>query len=110
MKLGASGTTQSNQVVTSCSAILNNSIAASSTGYGYCTGVTGVTSSDYVRANFATSTKGATQTAEGFIILSAFASSTSGAVDFLIANYSGKAAVPSAVGRIGSTTVLSAGH
>src|SRR3990167_1328239 len=56
LAVGSSGTAVANQVVRTCSMIANGSINATSTGYAYCTGVTGVTSSDYVLAAFATST------------------------------------------------------
>lgn len=110
IQVGSSGTAQSNQVTATCAAVLNSSITASSTGYGYCTGVTGVTSSDNVLAQFSTSTLGALLPAEGFWITSAKASSTSGAIDFIIYNGSGATAVPSAVGQIGSTTVIHASN
>lgn len=89
-----------------CSLIADNSITATSTGYAYCTGVTGVTSSDNVLALFSTSTLGQNVVSEGFSIVSAKASSTAGAIDFLIRNESGRAVAPSAAGRIGSTTQL----
>ena len=109
-KLGSSGTAQTNEVVTTCSMVANNSIAATSTGYAYCTGVTGVTSSDKVLANFATSTLGFPGVGQSWVIISSFASSTAGAIDFLLLNLTGGAAAPSAGGRIGSTTVIRAGY
>ena len=109
-KVGTSGTAQSNQVSITCSPKLDASINATTTGYGFCTGVTGVTSSDFVFAEFATSTVGSTVAADNFAIVSAKASTTAGAIDFIIANNSGKNAVPSAVGRVGSTTVIWASH
>lgn len=110
-KLGSSGTAQVNQVVTTCSMKANNSINATSTGYAYCTGVTGVTSSDYVSANFATSTAAALVLgSDNWSIVSAQASTTAGAIDFILYNGTGANAVPSAVGRMASTTVVRAAH
>ena len=109
-KLGSSGTAQANQVVTTCSPQANVSIAASTTGYAFCTGVTGVTSSDYVIAQFATSSARSNIPQDNFTIVGAIASSTAGAIDLIVANWTGVAAVPSAVGRAASTTVIRAGR
>lgn len=110
LKVGSSGTAQTNYISTTCAPKADNSIAATSTGYMYCTGVTGVTSADFVVAEFATSTAAFTLTKDNFWIISAQASTTAGAVDFLVYNGTGAAAVPSAVGRAASTTVVRAGH
>lgn len=107
--IGSSGTAQSNQVVTSCSLIANNSILATTSGYAYCTGVTGVTSSDYVMASFSTTTQALAIT-DNWIIFNAKASSTAGAIDFWLYNATGGNRTPSASSRIGSTTVIRAGH
>lgn len=109
-KLGSSGTAQANEVITTCSMIANNSITATSTGYAYCTGVTGVTSSDNVQASFATSTVATMSQNENFVIVSAQAATTPGAIDFLLLNLSGTSRAPSASGRLASTTVIRAGR
>ncbi len=109
--LGLSGTAQTNQITTTCSPKLDGSITATSTGYGYCTGVTGVVSTDNVLAQFSTSTPVSWVVgSDAFVIVGAKASSTPGVIDFQIANWSGKNAAPSAVGRAGSTTVIHASH
>lgn len=107
--LGSSGTTQVNQIVGSCAMKADVSIAATTTGYAYCTGVTGVTSSDTVVANFASST-GAIAYADNWIITNAKASTTAGAIDFVLFNLTGTANVPSVVSKIGSTTAIRAAH
>ncbi len=107
--IGASGTAQANQVVTSCSMVANLSIVASSTGYADCVGVTGVTSSDNVLASFA-STTGTLAQKDNWQIISAKASTTAGAIDFVLYNETGANAVPSAVSKIASTTSIFAGH
>lgn len=110
-QIGSSGSALSNVVDTTCSPKADVSIVASSTGYAYCTGVTGVTSADtVVLAQFSTSTANFSLPADGFAIVSAKASSTAGVIDFLVMNNSGKAAVPSAVGRSASTTAIHASH
>lgn len=108
--LGSSGTAQANQISITCAPLANNSIVASSTGYAYCTGVTGVTSSDNVLAQFASSTAFRVYTADNFWVVGAKASTTAGAIDLTIYNGTGVAAVPSAAGRAGSTTVIWASH
>jgi hypothetical protein len=100
-KLGSSGTAQSNQVITTCNPVANTSIAATSSGFIYCTGVTGITSSDYVYASFASSSAAI---ANQWVIVGAMASSTAGAVDIRIMNLTGTAAVPSAASTIASST------
>lgn len=111
MQVGSSGTAQTNQVTATCAMKADVSITASSTGYAFCTGVTGVTSSDYVLSQFATSTTlGATVVSDNFWIVSAKASSTAGAIDFLIYNGSGRSVAPSAAGRAASTTAVFASH
>ena len=110
LKIGQTGTGQSHSVVTTCSMKADISIAATSTGYAYCTGVTGVTSSDKVQATFATSTLGFSTVLESWVIVSANASSTAGSIDFMLLNLTGAAAAPSANGRIGSTTVIRASY
>jgi hypothetical protein len=110
LQVGSAGTQQSNQINTTCSPKADVSIAATSSGYAYCTGVTGVTSADNVDATFSTSTAGWLLTKDNFWIISAKASTTAGAVDFMVYNGTGAAAVPSAVGRAASTTVVQAGH
>lgn len=110
-RIGSSGSAQTSQVgPTSCAMKADVSIAATSTGYGFCTGLTGVTSADSVFGQFASST-GLTAVTDNFAIVSAKASTTvSGAVDFTLLNLTGAAAVPSAVSRIGSSTSVLAGH
>lgn len=109
--VGASGTGQTNQVTTTCSPKADVSIAATSTGYIYCTGVTGVTSSDFVVANFGSTTPGALNlNTDNWTIISAKASSTAGAIDFVVLNLTGLARAPSAASRMASTTVIHASH
>lgn len=110
LKIGQAGTQLANSVTTTCSPVADNSITATSTGYAYCTGVTGVTSADSVVAMFSTSTQAFVLITDNFWIISAKASTTPGAVDFLIYNGTGKNAAPSAVGRSASTTVIRAGR
>ncbi len=107
--LGSLGTAQVNEVVTTCNPIADTSIAATSTGYIYCTGITGVTSADYVIASFATST---TAIGTSWAIEGANASSTAGAVDIKIVNLTGTAATPSAAAgaQFASSTRLRIGH
>lgn len=100
-KLGSSGTAQANQVITTCNPTANTSIAATSTGYIFCTGVTGITSSDYVFAGFSTSTNAI---ADQWVIVGAKASTTAAAVDIKIMNLTGTAAVPSAASTVASST------
>lgn len=100
-KLGSSGTAQANQVITTCNPTANTSIGATSTGYIYCTGVTGITSSDYVFATFSTST---TAIADQWVIVGAKASTTAAAVDIKIMNLTGTAAIPSAASTVASST------
>ncbi len=93
LKVGTNGTTQTQQISTSCNPTADTSVAATSTSYIYCTGITGVTSTSRVIAQFATSTNAiGTQWA----ILGSNASTTAGAVDIKIMNLTGTAAVPSA--------------
>lgn len=106
-KLGSSGTEQVNQIVTTCNPTANTSIAATSTGYIFCTGVTGVTSSDYVFASFATSTTGI---GNNWAIVGSMASTTAGAVDIKIMNLTGGAVVPSVSGTFASSTRLFIAH
>lgn len=106
-KLGSSGTAQTNQVSSTCSIKSDASASATSTVYGYCTGVTGVTSADTVDAAFATST---TAWQDQWVITGAKASTTAGSIDFRILNLSGKAQAFSAATTIGSSTVIQAGH
>lgn len=107
--LGTSGTAQTNQIVRTCSPTANTSIAATSTGYIQCTGLTGITSDDEVFASFATSTLAKT-VLSNWVILATNASTTAGAVDILLLNLTGAAAVPSAVSQIASTTSIFAAH
>lgn len=109
-KLGTSGTVQSNQIATTCSPIADVSITSSSTGYAYCTGVTGVTSADSVLAQFSTSTANFVASTDNFWIVSAKASTTAGAIDFLVYNGTNQSRAPSTAGRSASTTVIRAGH
>lgn len=95
---------------TTCVVKADGSITATTSGYAYCTGVTGVTSSDNVLAQFATSTANWVLGSDAFNIVSAKASTTAGAIDFLIANWTGKNAAPSAVGQAASTTVIYVFH
>lgn len=109
-QIGASGTALSNVVAAACSMTANVSIAATTSGYAFCTGVTGLTASDGVEAVLATSTSGFVLSSDNWWIISAKASTTPGAIDFLLYNGTGKAAVPSAVGRAASTTIIQAAH
>lgn len=109
-QLGSSGTVQTNQITTTCAAKADNSITATTTGYAYCTGVTGVTSADNIIAQFATSTAGYVFTTDNFYVVSAKASSTAGAIDLLVYNGTGKTQAPSVAGRTASTTVIWASH
>lgn len=97
--------TTTHLMTTSCAMKADVSIAASTTGYAYCTGVTGVTSSDKVIAQFATSTAN-WAFADYFAIVTAKSSTTAGAVDFEVYNGTGAAAAPSAVSKTASTTNL----
>ena len=102
-KLGSSGTTQDNQIITTCNPTANTSVSATSTSYIFCTGVTGVTSSDLVFAEFSTSTNAI---ADQWVIVGAKASTTAGAVDIKIMNLTGTAAVPSAASTVASSTKI----
>ena len=108
-QLGVSGTARSNVVITTCSLKADNSITATTSGYAYCTGATGITSSDYVLASFSTSTALRAIT-DNWIIFNAKASSTAGTVDLWLYNATGNTRAPSASSQIGSTTVLYATH
>lgn len=108
-KLGSSGTAQVNQVTTTCAMKGDVSIAATSTGYAFCSGVTGLTSADNVIAQFA-STTGVTTQFDNWVIVSADASTTAGAVDLTLLNLTGAARTPSALSRIGSSTTLWIAH
>lgn len=77
------------------------SVAATSTGYVYCTGVTGLTAGDPVQVLLSTTTANATF--GGWSVFSAKASTTAGAIDIRLYNGTGAAAVPSAT-AVGSTT------
>lgn len=107
--LGSSGTAQSNQVSTTCAMKGNISITATSSGYAFCSGVTGLTSADNVLAQFA-STTGAANNQDNWVITSAKASTTAGAVDLTLLNLSGDSRTPSALSRIGSSTTLWISH
>ena len=80
----------------------DTSIAATSSGYVYCTGTT-VLSGDTVIDQLSTTT--ANQHFGHWSIVSSIASSTSGAVDMMLYNGTGAAAVPS-VTKVGSSTQL----
>lgn len=88
-----------------CSMQANLSVTATTTNYEFCTGVTGVTSSDNILATFASST-GVTTLKDNWVIVGAKASTTAGAIDFTVMNLTGTNNVPSAVSQIGSTTNL----
>lgn len=109
LTIGASGTAQVNQVVTTCSMVANNASVGSTTQYAYCSGVTGVTSADTIDASFSTSS---TLLNDQWAILGAKASTTAGSIDFRLYNLTGVAASKSmsGVSTIGSTTNISAGH
>lgn len=79
----------------------DTSIAASSTGYVYCTGITGVASGDVVLAQLSSTTPNTGF--KGWAIVSAISSSTAGAIDMMLLNLTGTASVPSAT-NIGSST------
>lgn len=103
LKIGPNGSTVSELKLTSCDlSNANTSIAASSTGYVYCS-VTGVASGDVVIAQLSTTT--ATTVFGGWSITSAKASTTAGMIDIRLKNDTGVAAVPS-VGAVGSSTTI----
>lgn len=91
--LGPSGSSQTQQIATTCNPTADTSVSATSTGYMFCTGVTGVTSSSQVFAQIATSTNAI---GAQWLLVGAKASTTAGAIDFKIMNLTGTAAVPSA--------------
>lgn len=107
LTIGASGTARVNDIDTTCSMVEDASAGATSTVYAYCTGVTGVTSSDTIIASFASSTAVMT---DQWIIAGAKASTTAGAIDFRLVNLTGTARAMSAASVIGSSTVIKAGH
>lgn len=109
MQIGSNGTAYSNSIITTCAMNGNLSITATSTGYESCTGVTGLTSSDNVIAQFA-STTGTTAIGDNWVIVGAKASTTAGAVDITVMNLTGKSQALSASSKIGSTTTLFIAH
>jgi len=94
-QLGANGSVQSQQIATTCHPTVgvSASVAATSTAYISCVGVTGVTSASQVIAQFSTSTNAI---GARWALLGSKASSTAGAVDLKIMNLTGTAAVPEA--------------
>lgn len=101
--IGPSGSSITELKATTCDMLnANTSINASTTGYVYCTGITGLASGDVVMAQLSTTSMGTLFTS-GWVIISAKASSTAGAIDFRLANYSGTARAPAAV-NVGSST------
>ncbi len=107
-KLGSSGTAQSNQVSASCNLQNTNaSLAATTSQYVYCTGVTGVTSADNVIMQLSTTT--ANSRFGQWNLWGVKASTTAGAIDAMLYNGSGASAVPSAT-AIGSSTNVWAAH
>ncbi len=80
---------------------IDTSIAATSTGYVYCTGITGLASGDNVLAQLSTTSP--TTLFGGWVITSAKASTTAGAIDMRLYNGTGAAAVPSAQ-QVGSSS------
>lgn len=104
-KIGASGSRVSNLLDTTCNIQVNTSISATSTGKGFCTGVTGVVYGDRIWANLSTST------AQGFgaiVLVDASASTTAGAIDFTFLNLTGAAKVPASISNFGSSTPIRA--
>lgn len=93
LQVGSTGTAQTKQVSATCNPIADISVAATSTAYIYCTGVTGVVFGDVLFAQFSTSTNAI---GAQWSILGSRASSTAGVVDIKIMNLTGTAAVPSA--------------
>jgi len=83
-----------------CSLIAVSSIAATSTGYAYCTGLTGVQSGDIVDITLTASTSLASQ----YVVKGVSASSTAGAIDVSLLNLTGAAATPAATNGFGSST------
>lgn len=97
--LGASGTTQSQQISTTCSLIGPVSQAASTT-VAYDCAVAGVQAGDRINAQFASST----QAFGAWLITTARASTTANFVTLGVVNNTGIAATPN-FGSVGSTTI-----
>jgi len=102
-KQGTNGSSNVEAKATTCDlANADTSIAASSTGYTYCT-VTGVASGDIVLAQLSTTT--GNTLFGGWAIQSAKASTTANKIDIMLTNLTGAAAVPSANNaKVGSST------
>lgn len=103
LKLGTNGSTITELKASTCNLSgADVSIAATSTGYVYCS-LTGVASGDVVMAQLSTSTIGALNVNQNWMITSAVASTTAGIIDIRLYNGTGADAVPS-VTRVGSST------
>jgi hypothetical protein len=104
LKIGPNGSTITEAKATTCNLLnTDTSVAASTTVYVYCA-VTGVASGDVVFGQLSTTT--AQTLSGGWVLWSAKASTTAGMIDFMLSNYTGTAAVPSATGVGSSTNVL----
>lgn len=102
--VGSSGTTFAKQIGTTCNLIGTDGSQTASTSKAYDCAVTGVTASDIVFAQLATTTT-ATINCPGWWITAAKASSTAGFVTVILANSACGAAVPS-VTSVGSSTKI----
>lgn len=107
LKVASNGTKITKFITGSCTSFTANTVGngdgitqAASTTKNYDCAVTGVVSGDKVFAQFATSTPG---TVNGWSIVGAKASTTSGYITLLISNLTGASRVPSGSG-VGSST------
>ena len=100
--IGPDGGTLNELKGTTCNLLnADTSIAASSTGYAYCTGITGLASGDVVLTQLSSTTPVTSR--GGWSIQAAKASTTAGAIDIMIFNAEDRARIPSAFG-VGSST------
>lgn len=103
IQIGSSnGTVVTQFIATTCtpSQGADATVAATSTAYVSCTGITGVTSTSNVVAQFATSTNAI---GAQWALVGSKASTTAGAVDLKLMNLTGTAAIPSVTGVASST-------
>lgn len=104
VRIGSNGSTISEIKATTCDlSNANTSIAATSSGYVYCS-VTGVASGDVPLVQLSTTT--ANTKFGAWVITSAKASTTAGMIDMMLYNGTGAAAVPSATAVGSSTNIL----
>jgi len=102
LKVGTNGISHTQMISGTCNLKVNVSITATSTEFGYCSGITGLTSSDRVFISLSTTT---TEIANQFVPVAVQASTTaSGSFDVKLLNLTGKTAVPAATVGFGSTT------